>query len=193
MSDQHVIERLRHGGQLELGQIYEQYRGEFLSWINKEFNFSIDDSKDIYQVSILILYDNVKSGKLEHLVSSIKTYLFAIGKNVARENMRKGKRTTSLHQHEWLKEHLVDEPDHKIEEDAFRTAKDALAKLGEPCQKLVELFYYQRKTMEEISSLLNYKNAETAKTQKCKCMARLRKLFEEESMKITTTTTLSHE
>jgi hypothetical protein len=29
---------------------------------------------------------------------------------------------------------------------------------------------------------LDYKNPETAKNQKCKCMARLRKIFEQESV-----------
>jgi RNA polymerase sigma factor (sigma-70 family) len=193
MSEQHILERLRHGGQAELGIIYEQNRKEFIQWISKEFSLSTDDGKDIYQMTILIFYDNVKSGKLENLVSSVKTYLFAIGKNVARENMRKAKRAARINQEEWLKEYMVDEPDNRIEENAFSTAKTALEKLGQPCQQLVQLFYYEKKSMEEISTLMNYKNAETAKNQKCKCMARLRKLFEEQLMKSTTATTLSHE
>jgi len=191
MSENHIIERIRFGGQSELGMIYEEYRSEFIQWIVKEFHCSGDDSKDIYQLSILIFYDNVKSGKLEHLVSSIKTYLFAIGKNVAKENMRKAKRTTPINQEKWLKEYLIDEPEHTIEEDVFSTAKKALEKLGQPCQKLIELFYYEKKSMDEISVMMNYKNSETAKNQKCKCMARLRKIFEQEMTKTTITTTLS--
>jgi RNA polymerase sigma factor (sigma-70 family) len=191
MSENHIIERIRLGGQSELGMIYEEYRSEFIQWIVKEFHCSGDDSKDIYQLSILIFYDNVKSGKLEHLVSSIKTYLFAIGKNVAKENMRKAKRTTPINQEKWLKEYLIDEPEHTIEEDVFSTAKKALEKLGQPCQKLIELFYYEKKSMDEISVMMNYKNSETAKNQKCKCMARLRKIFEQEMTKTTITTTLS--
>jgi RNA polymerase sigma-70 factor (ECF subfamily) len=179
MSENQIIERIRQGGQSELGMIYESYRTEFLQWISKEYHCSEDDSKDIFQLTILIFYDNVKSGKLEHLVSSIKTYLFAIGKNVAKENMRKARRTTPINQEKWLKEHLIDEPDSRIEDDAFIIAKKALEQLGQPCQKLVELFYYEKKSMDEISVRLNYKNAETAKNQKCKCMARLRKLFEQ--------------
>ena len=187
MSENEILERIRLGGQSELGIIYEEYRSEFIQWITKEFLCSIDDSKDIYQLSILIFYDNVKSGKLEHLVSSIKTYLFGIGKNVARENMRKAKRNTPINQEKWLKEYLIDEPDNPVEEDVFMTAKNALEKLGQPCQKLIELFYYEKKSMEEIKDLMNYKNSETAKNQKCKCMARLRKLFEEETTKTTIT------
>lgn len=168
MSESQILERIRLGGQAELGMIYEEYRSEFIQWIMKEFQCSSDDSKDIYQLSILIFYDNVKSGKLEHLMSSIKTYLFGIGKNVARDNMRKAQRSTPItdNQERWLKEYLVDEPDSTVEDEAFSAAKKALEKLGQPCQRLIELFYYERKSMEEISAMMSYKNSETAKNQK---------------------------
>ncbi len=180
MSDNQIIAQIRSGGQTELGMIYEKYRDEFIHWIIKEFHCSTDDSKDIYQLTILIFYDNVKSGKLEHLMSSVKTYLFGIGKNLARENIRKGKRNTPINQEKWLKEYLIDEPDQPLDENLFIIAKNVLANLGQPCQQLVKLFYYEKKSMEEISVMLNYKNADTAKNQKCKCMARLRTLFEKE-------------
>ncbi|MGC1243019.1 MAG: sigma-70 family RNA polymerase sigma factor [Chryseosolibacter sp.] len=180
MSDDHIIALIRSGGQPELGMVYEKYRIEFIHWITKEFHCSEDDSKDIYQLTILIFYDNIKSGKLEHLVSSVKTYLFGIGKNVARDNMRKSRRNTPINQEKWLKEFLVDEADEPVDESLFMMARNALMALGEPCRQLVEMYYYERRSMEEISERLNYKNADTAKNQKCKCMARLRKLFERE-------------
>ncbi len=193
MSENQIIEQIRRGGQAELGFVYETYRSEFLQWIMREYQCSADDAKDIYQVTILIFQDNVKSGKLVHMLSTIKTYLFGIGKNLVKENMRKAKRHTPINQEKWLKEYLIDDAETSpVEEDVFSTAKKALKKLGQPCQKLIELFYYEKKSMEEISSILNYKNAETAKNQKCKCMARLRKIFEQEmtNTTITTTTTL---
>lgn len=180
MSDNGIISQIKSGGQAELGLLYEEYRAEFIQWISKEYHCSIDDSKDIYQLTILIFYDNVRTGKLEYLVSSVKTYLFSIGKNIARENMRKAKRNIPFSQVKWLKESLVDEPDQPVDENIFTIAKNALAELGKPCQQLLELYYYEKKSMEEISDILHYKNADTAKNQKCKCMGRLRKLFEKE-------------
>ena len=180
MIQNEIIAKIKSGGQTELGMIYEEYRTEFLKWIVKEYSCSDDDSKDIYQLVILIFYDNVKTGKLEHLVSSVKTYLFGIGKNIVMENMRKTKRQTPIDQERWLKEYLVDEPQEETYDANFEIAKRALLKLGEPCRKLVEMFYYEKKSLEEITNTLNYKNAETAKNQKCKCMKRLRKLCEDE-------------
>ena len=175
-----IIQKIRSGGQTELGMIYEEYRKEFLQWITKEYECSSDDGKDIYQVAILIFYDNIKQGKLEHLVSSVKTYLFGIGKNIAKDNRRKEKKFTPINQEKWLKQYLIDEPDQVMDESTFNFAKKALEKLGQPCQRLIELFYYENKSMQEITEAMQYKNPETAKNQKCKCMARLRKLVDQE-------------
>jgi RNA polymerase sigma-70 factor (ECF subfamily) len=180
-----IIQKIRSGGQTELGMIYEEHRTEFLQWITKEFSCSMDDGKDIYQLVILIFYDNIKKGKLEFLVSSVKTYLFGIGKNLAKDNMRKEKKFKPINQEKWIKEYLIDEPDQALDENIFTMAKKALEKLGQPCQRLIELFYYENKNMQEITEAMQYKNPETAKNQKCKCMARLRKLVDEEIEKTT--------
>ncbi|NJM24863.1 MAG: sigma-70 family RNA polymerase sigma factor [Bacteroidia bacterium] len=180
MTNDTLIERIRSGGQKDLGMVYEQYRSEFIQWITREYNCSDDDAKDIYQVTILIFYENIRQGKLQHLVSSVKTYLFGIGKNLAMETYRKNSRNTPISQEKWLQEYLLDEQDDNPLEEKFEKVKRALEKLGQPCQKLIELFYYEKRNMEAIASIMNYKNAETAKNQKCKCMGRLRRLFEQE-------------
>jgi DNA-directed RNA polymerase specialized sigma24 family protein len=136
MNQIEIIQKIRNGGQTELGLIYEEHRAEFLHWISKEYHCSTDDGKDIYQLTILIFYDNIKQGKLEHLVSSVKTYLFGIGKNIARENFRKEKRYVPISKEKWLKENLIDEPSNSLDEESFVKAKSALSKLGQPCQRV---------------------------------------------------------
>lgn len=181
MSQDDLIRTIRTQGEGALAAVYENYRDEFLLWIIREYKCSMDDGKDIYQLAILIFYDNIKTGKLQHLVSSVKTYLFGIGKNIARESQRKGKRFVPIDKEKWLKEYLIDEPSETVDDDLFAKARVALEKLGQPCQRIVELFYFEKKSMTEISDALGYKNPDTAKNQKCKCMARLRKLFQEET------------
>ena len=191
MSQDDLIERIRSQGEGALATVYENYRDEFLLWITREYKCSMDDSKDIYQLTIMIFYDNVRTGKLQHLVSSVKTYLFGVGKNIARERQRKDKRFVPIAKEKWLKEYLIDEPSDALDDDLFTRAKVALEKLGQPCQRLVELFYFEKRNMTEISEMLGYKNPDTAKNQKCKCMARLRKLFLEETS--TQSTYFDHE
>ena len=59
----------------------------------------------------------------------------------------------------------------------FVMMEKAMSGLGEPCKSLLEAFYLQKKTMQDIAAVFGYTNAENAKTQKYKCLVRLKKLF----------------
>ncbi len=59
----------------------------------------------------------------------------------------------------------------------YTIMKTAMGKIGEPCKSLLEAFYVHQKSMQEISSFFGYTNADNAKTQKYKCLMRLKKLF----------------
>ena len=183
MSENEILKRIQNDDQRDLGLIYEKYRAEFLNWTVKRFHCSLEDSKDIYQITILIFYDNVKNGKLKSLASSIKTYLFAIGKNVAREHLRKSGGNTRSYDVHLFRQYPQQEEDDQVDESFFEAASNAVARLTEPGRQLIELYYYDKKTMGEISELLRYKNADTVKNQKCKIMVRLRKLFHDEIKK----------
>ena len=57
------------------------------------------------------------------------------------------------------------------------TMEIALNKIGEPCKSLLEAYYLQKKSMPEIADFFGYTNADNAKTQKYKCLVRLKKIF----------------
>ena len=59
----------------------------------------------------------------------------------------------------------------------FVIMERALGSLGEPCKGLLEAYYLQKKSMQAIADSFGYTNAENAKTQKYKCLMRLKKLF----------------
>jgi hypothetical protein len=54
---------------------------------------------------------------------------------------------------------------------------EALKLLGEPCKTIMEDFYMHNKSMQDICERFGYTNADNAKTQKYKCLQRLKKLF----------------
>jgi DNA-directed RNA polymerase specialized sigma subunit len=51
-----------------------------------------------------------------------------------------------------------------------------LKKLGEQCQKVLTLFYYEEKKLDEIQSLLGYTNKDVLKSQKSRCLKQLKDL-----------------
>jgi RNA polymerase sigma factor (sigma-70 family) len=122
------------------------------------------------------------SGKLSEVKSSIKTYLFAIGKNKVFEGYRRQARTRTVNTPvPDCEEPAGDEPEYN--ERLLELSKVCLTKLGDPCRQILESYYYHRKSMQAIATGLGYKNEQTAKNQKYKCLLRLREMFKQEAQK----------
>jgi RNA polymerase sigma factor (sigma-70 family) len=62
-------------------------------------------------------------------------------------------------------------------EQQFLKLRNAMQQLGDPCAKLLKSFYRKEMTMQEIAHAFGYTNAENAKSQKYKCLARLKKIY----------------
>ena len=181
MSKDNLLTRIRSGDDTVLKEVYLHYREPFFAYIQNSFSLDPEHIKELFQLSIVIFYDNVVTGKLETLNSGLKTYLFAIGKNKAQELLRE-KRKISQHLDEVLIETILDEDeveDKKQLETDILLITQALESLGEPCKKILQLFYYQQLSMSQISEALAYKNAKTTKNLKYKCIKRLQKIYQQ--------------
>lgn len=155
------------------------YRSVCVALLQKNYNCSRDEALDIFQTSVIILYDNVISGKLTQLSVDIKSYLMGIAKNKALELIRAKSKNSGLDPYSILANHIVTEQDHSIEEIQLIYAAESLEKLGDPCKSLLQYFYYQKMNMEEIALRMGYKNTDTAKNQKYKCLKRLQVIYSE--------------
>lgn len=178
MSENSILKEIRSGDKKILGTVYQKFRKVFIQWAYANYRCSLEEGKEIYQLSFFIFYDNVMTGKLEEMSSSIKTYLFAIGKNKILEMQRRNSRYAYD-----INEHLLEMEEDNYEiieqkEKHYSQISAGLNKLGDPCKKVLELMYYENRSMEYISSNMGYKNIDTAKNQKYKCMQRLKKLVE---------------
>jgi RNA polymerase sigma factor (sigma-70 family) len=181
MTDSELVRLVRSGDGAGLSFVYEKYRKEFLNWIRKFNNCSLDEAKEYYQAAAVILYENIMSSKITELQSSLKTYLFGIGKNLVYQHHRHSQRMDRIKAGYMIEVEVYNESRQAMQLDYDLTIlQRCLAAIGEPCRQLLDFFYFQRKSMDEISSTMGYKNPETAKNQKYKCMERLRKLVEDE-------------
>lgn len=161
--------------------IYEKFRGEFIRWMYKKYNCPEEEAIEIYQVATVIVYENIHSGKLQTLNSSLKTYLFAIAKNKYMEGSRY--RSKFLYEWDFTNDPAADEDLDELErkEDDLNVVMKSIEEIGEKCKDILQHYYYLNQSMEEIAVSLNYKNADTVKNLKYKCLNRLRKLFKEGS------------
>ena len=173
MNGQELIEAINRGDQKAFERAYLAYRDEFITWANKNYYCDFEEGRDVYQATVVQFYENVRSGKLTQLTSDLKTYLFAIGKNKIRELRDSGRRFREMQE----RYEPLEEEDKVAREAQLEGVELALEKLGDPCKRLLELYYYYKKSLAEITVILAYKNADTVKNLKYKCLGRLRKQF----------------
>jgi len=140
-------------------------------------NGNADDAKDIYQEAIIVLYNKVKAGDFEQS-SKLKTFIYSVCRRLWL------KRLTQINRYsgditdfqDYL--HTDEDTEQYAERDIeFNKMNGALQLLGEPCKTIIEDFYINNRSMQEICEKFGYTNADNAKTQKYKCLQRLKKLF----------------
>ncbi len=177
MDKSDLLERLKRGDDALLKEIYDSHKLDFLRWAVR-FGIERDAAEDIFQVSVVILYDNAVTEKLTNLSSSLKTYLFSIGKHKCLEHKRAQKNEFQKIEPSMLELFTdSDASESEILYDVDQLAK-ALAIMGNPCKELLELMYYQKLNQDVISELMGYKDRDTVKSKKYKCIARLKKILE---------------
>ncbi|MEO0573402.1 MAG: sigma-70 family RNA polymerase sigma factor [Bacteroidota bacterium] len=133
-------------------------------------------AKDVFQEAFISCWRNVKENKLKEN-SNVEAYLFSIAKNKWIDFLRSSnfKKTVAMDSFSHLS--IVSEETEKKDEKESRlkVIQTALGELKGNCKSLLQLFYFERKSMEEISKVMNLAPA-SARNQKYRCMEKLRAL-----------------
>ncbi len=126
---------------------------------------------------MIVLYEKSTSSTFE-LNCQIKTYLYSVCKRLWLKRLQQLQRYSSPVEN-LLETIPVEEEiqEHEKRDTDFTMMEHAMGKIGEPCKSLLDAYYLQKKSMMEIAAEFGYTNADNAKTQKYKCLIRLKKLF----------------
>lgn len=179
-SEQELLKELATGERIATEQIYSKHYPIITKWIRNNGGTE-SDAADVYQEAMVILYEKAQTEDFR-LTCKIGTYLFSISKNLWYKKINKSQKQPDSLSEPGFEEKLdrAYEDDinvHHERENHFRQLDDALEQLGEPCSSLLKAFYQQDKSMTEIALQFGYTNPDNAKTQKYKCLTRLKKLF----------------
>ncbi len=157
-------------------QLYKQHYNMVQSMIVNNGG-SKDDAADIFQETVIVLFQKIKAGGFE-LTSLLKTYIYSIARRLWLKKMQQPMRFSA--QPDALEDVIPveDEIEHHLKlQNDFTLMEAAMLKVGEPCKSLLQAYYLQKKHMNTIATEFGYTNADNAKTQKYKCLVRLKKLF----------------
>ena len=175
-----LIRAIRAGDRAPLHDVYVAHRQSFVEWAGAQFRCGEQDARDIFQEVVLIFYENIVSGKIDHLRSHIRTYLFGIGRLLMLQHFRKAGRQADLPEGEALEHQLPAEVEvgEKLElTERQEILRRAIRSLGDKCRQLLTLFYYHHYPAEAIMEALAYKNTDVVKSQKVRCMKSLREII----------------
>lgn len=175
-----LIEQIRSGDNDALEQLYIKCRAEFLAY-SARFAVNAEDAVDIYQDSVVVLYENIRSGKLAVLTSSLKTYLFAVGKYKILNSLKmKSVMTTNTDTDldSFLPAEVPDDP--HLEETNILKMQEAFRSLGIKCQDVIRLFYYENLSIGEIKERLGYASKDVVKSQKSRCIRQIKEILSKE-------------
>ena len=174
--DQKVIAGIDRGDATALEGLYTNYFPMVLNMVLQN-NGTEEEAKDIFQEAVIVLYDRVKQGNFE-LSSKLKTYIYAVCRRLWLKQL--GYQGRAFHDVSNYEEAIPIEEDlmaHHEKDLQLSLMEQALDKLGEPCRTIIHDFYILSLSMQEICEKFGYTNTDNAKTQKYKCLQRLKKLF----------------
>ena len=178
LTDEELLTGLANGSDDALTQLYRRFFPMVLHLITTN-NGNEDDAKDIYQETLVVLYEKVRAGSFD-LHSQLKTYIYAVGRRLWLKQLAQKSRymvrdiDVDASDAGQIDDDLVD---HEERDRQFELMTDSLGRLGEPCRTLLEDFYIRHLSMQDITEKFGYTNADNAKTQKYKCLMRLKRLF----------------
>jgi len=176
-TDQQFLQGLREGDSEVLSALYKRYYNIVLKLVVNNSGSS-DEAADIYQESIIVLFENSEKPGFE-LKCQLQTYLYSVAKRLWLKQLKRKGRTYLMKEEE--ESYIVDVTEdlslHQKKELDFERIEKSLVELGEPCAGLIRDFYVLQLSMEEIADKFGYTNSDNAKNQKYKCLQRLKKYF----------------
>lgn len=154
----------------DLPGLYEETFPAVAAFVAK-MGGSPDDAKDIFHDALIIFFE--KDLKVENVAA----YLVGIAKHLWLRKYHRDKHRVNLDDFE---------RNIAIPEDEHLPITARLLRLveitGKACLELLQAFYYEKRSADEIASAFKYSNAHSATVQKHKCLQKLRVFVKEKSL-----------
>ena len=130
----------------------------------------------MYQEAFVAMWRNIKDNKFSaESETAINGYLFQIAKYKWLDQVRSAryKNTTFIN-----REIEYDEPEteeNELQNKKIKIIMDSISNLGERCQLLMKLFYFEQKPFKEIAEIMARDEA-SARNAKYRCQEQLKKM-----------------
>lgn len=197
MTDKEIIQSFLDNNQRGIREAYYAWRMPFEQSLTRLLP-NTDDMDDAYQEAFIRLQQHILTERLtaDNIEKSLLAYFKTIGRYVALEiiNQRnKGRNrtdedeatdATDIKEELELSDDMDDEPQYSDQsfdpnddmdtQERERIIRSLIEQLGKPCAPLLLGHLWENKSMEILAQELGYSNADSAKSQKAKCMKKVK-------------------
>ncbi|GAB4131561.1 MAG: hypothetical protein OHK0045_03340 [Raineya sp.] len=167
MKDEEVLERIRKGDETALQYLYKKNYRMILQLVTKNSGNEAE-AQDIFQDALILFWEKVQKPDFK-LTAKITTFLYSICHNLWLKELSKKQKISFEEKDEAIKEDWE-------QEERIRAMQNCISKLGETCRKILQFYYFDNLSMQDIATKLGLANADTAKSKKYKCKKELDKL-----------------
>jgi RNA polymerase sigma factor (sigma-70 family) len=175
--DREFIQRIKANDRTVLGELFVKYQRMISTYILKNGGDK-NDAEDIIQETIIVLWQKVNSDSLQ-LTVKLGTYLQAVAKNKWMAELRKRRKISAQDISENINDGNPSSLDHLVNEEKIEYVRKALDMLQPICRKLLLLYYFEEKSMNQIAKILELANADVAKSKKYQCKKNLEEILKE--------------
>jgi len=175
-SDESLIQGILCSDDRALEYLYKEY-AEMVHHFVLSNSGTKEDADDIFQDTVIVLYEKVRSQEFI-LSSSLKTFIYSVSRNLWLYKLRQRARDHKLNESFMLVQ------DTEVDADVFyeeNYKKDKMTEfiqfLGESCKQILLLFYYEKLATKDIAAKLNLAGGDYVKTQKYRCLQKLKSLY----------------
>ena len=175
-----------------------------ISFLRNRYNLSTEDCEDIFQDSLMVLYNRAVEGKINYANDSVSSFFYGICRNKAHEKIRENERNGvpidpsvfELAEDEMEGASLSGFRNENIEKilaldsdtEKIRLSKEALVRkivknLPHPCEDIFWGVYRDDLSMNAMAQMLN-KSEGYVKGTKHRCLEKFRNRYNELSAKI---------
>lgn len=196
LSDTEIIVGLQHHDTRTEKYFFDVAYSYFDLHFNQLF-FDSDSKHEIFQTAIIKLWTEIenktiriidnkvcrrqKTGAYTEMTASLTTFMMTFAKNEFREMLRNYKDDNYeefmcyMEASNEIADEIYDE------DDRIQIIDECILSMSPTCIEIITLFYYKKKTLDEIMEIRGEKNSskDGLKTAKNKCMVTLRKRVDE--------------
>jgi RNA polymerase sigma factor (sigma-70 family) len=172
MTDDVLIEQLKIEDNTSFELLYSFYFPTVASFVRQNSG-NLEDAEDIFQEAIIVLLHKVRQPDFA-LTSSLKTYLYAISKNLWLKRLRGHRHIIVDDFDDYLTEtdsFTVEIKPEKTKEEKLETW---LSKVTQQCQNILKALFFYNEPMEKLMVKMGWKNKHSAANQQYKCIQQVK-------------------